>query len=233
MQARFASRIQLAKADKIPVCDDIVATSFQVLHFDMGIPLVESENQMYITHVGLYLPPTTDHEITASTRIVELAGLLNTPNINPNLLENNLVEYVKNHGDGWENNNTLRLACFARFLDAALGTRELAAEIDKTVGQFFNTDKRLSGEEAYSQESLFYGNRGINIKAIERQIKLKPGQLLVIDNSRVIHGRIGQRKAKEVYNFMFGVQSISHDDIRALRRYTCNLISSYPSVASK
>ena len=54
------AHFQLGKADLIPVCDDVVATSFQVLHFDMGLPLlVGALHQMLVTHVGLYLP--SDH----------------------------------------------------------------------------------------------------------------------------------------------------------------------------
>src|SRR5262245_41390635 len=46
LHARFADRLQLGKADLIPVCEDVVATSYQVLHFDMGLPLVEGPDQL-------------------------------------------------------------------------------------------------------------------------------------------------------------------------------------------
>src|SRR5579862_8971118 len=43
--SHFASHIQLAKADLIPVCDDVVESSFQVLHLDMGQPIISKKPQ--------------------------------------------------------------------------------------------------------------------------------------------------------------------------------------------
>ncbi|HTE57708.1 MAG TPA: hypothetical protein VK694_03105 [Verrucomicrobiae bacterium] len=225
LHARFQSRIRLAKADQIPVCDDIVATSFQVLHFDMGQPLVESNSQLLVTHVGIYLPKTTLHMVTARTRLVELSGLLEGLCLTPLEIENRIVRYVRKYGDGWANHNTLRLACFARFIDALHDTHELEKEIDKTVGQWFQTDKQLNEGSAYEQEQDFYKRHGVELTKVERQIALKPGQLLILDNTRVIHGRIGKRKTKELYNFMFGIESTMYDDIAALRRQIAELVA--------
>lgn len=224
LHERFHDRIQLAKADQIPVCDDIVTTSYQVLHFDMGHPFLESDEQLLVTHVGLYLPKTTTHRVTARTRLVELDGLVSPLELSASVIEQKVVEYVRCHGDGWDNHNTFRLACFARFIDALAKAPELETEIDKTVGQWFQSNEKLDADDAYQQEVSFYGRHGIDLSGREVQIALEPGQLLVLDNTRVIHGRIGQRKAKEVYNFMFGIESIERDDITALRQSICELV---------
>jgi hypothetical protein len=224
LHARFRSRIQLAKADQIPVCDDIVATNFQILHFDMGQPFVESDDQLLITHVGIYLPSNTAHAVTAKTRLVELDGLLENAGLTTAEIEERLMRYVNRHGDGWTGHNSLRLACFARFLDALSDEQELEADIDKTVGQWFQNETKLDAGSAHEQESAFYAHRGVDLKKVEQQIALKPGQLLILDNARVIHGRIGNRKAKELYNFMFGIEAIDREDITALRRSICSTV---------
>jgi hypothetical protein len=221
---RFHDRIQLAKADQIPVCDDIVATSFQVLHFDMGHPLLESEGQLFVSHVGIYLPKTTNHEVTARTRLVELEGLLKHFDISPEEIEQKVIAYVREYGDGWIGHNTYRLACFIRFLDAQSSRPELQDQIDKTVGQWFENENKLDEASAHDEEVAFYASHGIDLSKLEHQIELKPGQLLILDNTRVVHGRIGKRRTKELFNFMWGVEAILPDDITALRQYICRIL---------
>jgi hypothetical protein len=221
---RFHDRIQLAKADQIPVCDDIVATSFQVLHFDMGHPFLESEGQLFVSHVGIYLPQTTNHKVTARTRLVELDGLLKYLGSLPEEIERKVIAYVSKHGDGWTGHNTYRLACFIRFLDALSDSPELKHQIDKTVGQWFENEDKLDETSAHQKELAFYAKHGINLGALEHQIALKPGQLLILDNTRVIHGRIGKRRTKELFNFMWGIEGIISEDITALRQYICRIL---------
>ena len=217
-------RTQLAKADQIPVCDDIVATSFQVLHFDMGHPLVESPGQLFVSHVGIYLPKTIDYEVTAATRVVELPGLLGHLHESPETVESNLTNYVRRYGDGWTGHNSLRLAAFVRFLDAMSEKPELTQEVDKTVGQWFGTER--SGEdEAYRQEADFFAKHGIALDLVEHQVRLAPGQLLILDNSRVVHGRIGKRREKELFNYMWGVPTLASEEIALLRATICRQVA--------
>lgn len=225
LQKRFHDRIQLVKADQIPVCDDIVATSFQVLHFDMGHPFLESQDQLFVSHVGIYLPKTTSREITARTRLVELDGLLKHLNLSPKEIEQRLISYTQQYGDGWTGHNTYRLACFIRILDAMSNKPELQDQIDKTVGQWFENKNKLEATTAHEKEVAFYAKHGIDLGTLEHQIALKPGQLLILDNTRVIHGRIGKRRTKELFNFMWGIEAITAEDITELRRYVCKLVA--------
>lgn len=224
LHTRFYNRIQLAKADQIPVCDDIVATSFQVLHFDMGHPFLEGEGQLFVSHVGIYLPKTTRHEVTARTRLVELNGLLKPTGLSAKEIEQKLVAYVREYGDGWTGHNTYRIACFIRFLDALSTKPELQDHIDKTVGQWFENENKLEETSAHEKEIGFYAKHSIDLSNTEHQIALKPGQLLILDNTRVIHGRIGKRRTKELFNFMWGVEAIRPEDIAALRQYICRIL---------
>jgi hypothetical protein len=223
--ALFADRVQLGKADLIPVCDDVVATSYQVLHFDMGLPFVESPDQLLVTHVGIYLPASTTHRVTARTRLLQLGGILANVGLSPAAIETRIHDYSREHGDGWGDHNSLRLACFVRLVDALSDGPRLTDQIDKTVGQWFVDGRRLDDRAAHCEEATFLASHGIEIRGREHEIALQPGQLLFVDNTRVVHGRIGERRAKEVFNFMFGVPSIDEDDVTELRREICALMA--------
>ena len=222
---RFAGKIDLAKADHIPVCDDIVGTEFQILHFDMGLPAAPLEDDsMWITHVGIYLPKSTEHPVAARSRLLPLTGLLAHAGLSASAMEEALLSYAQQCGDGWGKVNTGRLACFARVLDAVRGTRELAHEIDKPVGQWFRSDQRLDSASAYELEREYYASKGIDLTASEIQVALQPGELLLLDNARVVHGRIGHRREREIANFMFGVQNVTPADVAELRRTVVNAL---------
>lgn len=221
----FADRVQLGKADLIPVCDDVVSTSFQVLHFDMGLPLIDGREQLLVTHVGIYLPASTSHEVTARTRLLELDGVFRTTGFDVDEIERRLVDYASRHGDGWDDHNTYRLACFVRFVDALRETPQLAQQVDKTVGQWFLDGQRLDAATARAQEVSFFDRHGIALGGCEHEIALDPGQLLFVDNTRVVHGRVGERRAREIFNFMFGVRAISGSEIAAVRRHVCEQVA--------
>lgn len=224
LHARFRDHVQLGKADQIPVCDDVVATSFQILHFDMGLPL-DGTDQLLVTHVGIYLPMETEHMVTARTRVMELDSVLANKGLSADAVERRVLSYARSHGDGWGDHNTYRLACFARMVDALADVPELRDQIDKTVGQWFMQDRQLDAVAAHDQENAFFSRHGIDIKAREREVALEPGQLLILDNLRVVHGRVGRRRAREVYNFMFGVEAVQRDDVAALRRHICEFVA--------
>ncbi len=201
--------IQLAKADAIPVCDDSVETSFQALHFDMGQAMESTESQLMITGVALYHPLNTLSG-TAKTRILPLRGLLkNTPwkQESEKEIEKRIIEYVNQHGDGWDNVNTRRLICFARVIDAISKTEDLIDLRDKTMAAWFKNKKNPSGLISLDNEINFYKLRGLDLNQLETQITLLPGQILIMDNTRAVHGRIGKRTTKEIYQFMFGLQA--------------------------
>jgi hypothetical protein len=221
----FAERVQLGKADLIPVCDDVVATSYQVLHFDMGLPFAEGLDQLLVSHVGIYMPADTEHEVTARTRLLELDGILAETGLGAAEIEARVVEYARRHGDGWEDHNSLRLACFVRVVDALAAEPEVTEKIDKTVGQWFMDGERLESTDAHAQESEYYARHGIDVLAREQEVALAPGQLLFVDNTRVVHGRTGKRRAQEIFNFMFGVPSIDDADVAALRGGVCELMA--------
>ncbi len=217
------SRVELAKADQIPVCSDVLPDAYQVHHFDMGHPLTQQPNQPLIAYVGLYLPADSS-PVTARTRLLDLWGLVRHFGLYPWEAADRLEAYAAAHGDGWIDaagtyHNTGRLACLARVIDALSGRHELADIIDRPVGQWFSPERSLDEFEAHGLETAFYLQHGINMPTSEVEVTLEPGQLLIIDNVRIAHGRIGQRQERELYSFMWGLPEATPADISAVR--TC------------
>jgi hypothetical protein len=226
-------RVRLAKADHIPVCDDVVSTAFQILHFDMGFPFLEAMSELLVTHVGIYLPVDTDHSVTARTRLLPLNGLFCELAQSSADLEDRLVNYVRRYGDGWGDTNTGRLACLARLLDAVTGKEELAGQRDKVVGQWFGTDQWLEPDVAHHLELNFFERHGVDIVAREIEVLLRPGQLLIVDNLRVAHGRIGTRRSKEICNLMYGVSDLNAAEVRNARRSLSDILATPVSVGTR
>lgn len=213
------AQTQLAKLDCIPLCDEIIQTGFQALHYDMGQPFVNDQDQTLYTIGALYRAQSSDRNQEAKTRIIDLKKLFAQKSFgNSNELRRNLLEYAELHGDGWNEPspaNTKRLACFARVVDALNNNQSLAHERESMIGQCFDYDSNLSGKNGYQHEINFFKAAGIDLEAIEEQIEILPGQMLIYDNMRCVHGRIGKRSSKELFNFLFGIKKASDQQIDA------------------
>jgi hypothetical protein len=211
-------RLQLAKFDLIPVCDEIVQTGFQALHFDMGQPFLPEERQTLYAFGALYRPPG-ERNPNAKTRILNIQELFTQKSFgSAEDIRTKLQSYIQNYGDGWINpspHNTHRLACFARLADAISGRNQLCQKIDTMIGQCFFYDKTPSGIDGLKQEEDFFRELGLHITTTEDQIEILPGQMLIYDNMRCVHGRIGKRKQKELFNFLFGIKEVSKSQIQS------------------
>lgn len=74
--------------------------------------------------------------------------------------------------------NTFRLACFARVIDAIDNAEDMAELRDVATGLEFrdpNNDERRSLENEYR----FFAKHGMDVQAVEEQVRLEPGQILV------------------------------------------------------
>jgi hypothetical protein len=135
LHAAYRGHMQLAKVDLIPVCDEILPRTFQALQFDMGQPLVPGSSQSIYPVLALFRPPESQPSV-AETRVVHLPRLLAQRKFGgPLFVRERLIDYVHRFGDGWvepQAVNTLRLACFARFLDAVTSRHELTGCVDST-----------------------------------------------------------------------------------------------------
>ena len=220
------SRIQPAKVDRIPVCDEIVQTGFQALHFDMGQPFLAEQAQTMYLISALYRPTSSEPNSEAKTRLVNLEKLLSQKSFgSKGEVEQKFTHYVSQYGDGWhepEFHNTQRLAIFARVIDAVSGLNKMTEKIDTMIGQCFEYDESQKGNYGLKQETDFFAQAGLDLKKVEEQIEIKPGQLLIFDNLRCVHGRIGKRKKQELYNFIFGVKKAAENEIDNYRDWMIN-----------
>jgi hypothetical protein len=87
------------------------------------------------------------------------------------------------------------------------------------------TENTKTGEERLELEYEFFRKHGLDIKCCEEQIEIKPGELLIVDNIRAVHGRIGPRNPKEIYQFLFGIERVTPQEIAEFRRYIVNQLS--------
>src|SRR5262249_10604377 len=137
----------------------------------------------------------------------------------------------KAYGDGWSKPfpvNTYRLASFARVLDAACGEHQLIQFIDHSTAEWFKSDYDIFNGDKKSglaSEYVFYKDCGISLEAVEEQICIQPGQLLIIDNMRAVHGRVGSRHPREIVQFLYGAKSVSPSQIDVFRRYLAGLFA--------
>lgn len=213
-------RMQLAKLDAIPQCHEIVSTGFQALHYDMGQPLLDEQPQTLYT-IGALYRPLGERNQNAKTRVVSLPKLFSQKSFgNYSQVESMLLEYARRFGDGWtqpEPHNTHRLACLARYIDALAGQNALCEAQDEMIGQCFTYDTEAAGTKGHGEEVAFFDNAGLDLLAAEVQYEIKPGQLLIYDNMRTAHGRIGKREPQELINFLFGIKHATFEDIERFR----------------
>jgi len=216
-------RTYLAKQDAIPVCEDIVSTGFQAMHYDMGMPFSASQPQALYTISALYKPAGSEPNPLAKTRVASIAKLLNQVSLGKrDELASRLEAYASNHGDGWvqpKPHNTQRLAIFARVIDALRGETRLADKIDTMIGQCFDYDKNPDGVYGLEQEYAFFKQARLDLAAVEKQISLLPGQMLVFDNMTCVHGRVGRRQKRELMHFLFGVEQATASEIDAYKQW--------------
>jgi hypothetical protein len=222
--AAWRGTMQLAQVDLMPVCREIVPRTFEILHFAMGQPLLPNGQQPVYPVLALFLPHGSAQS-TAETRIVPVPRLLAQKTFGArSVVQERLIHYVSRFGDGWVDPhavNTFRLACFARVLDAVTGRHELTGWIDSTDGEW------LGGTEGDSEtaEAAYYRACGLDLRAVEERIRLGAGELLVIDNIRCVHGRIGPRAPREIYQLLYGVKSASPSMIEAGRDWMVGQLS--------
>lgn len=204
--------VQLSKLDMIPDCGDSIDATCQALHFDLGQPFAGEGHNVYGL-VGLYMPIDSESTQTAQTRIVFLPELLKQQtSVDQKAVKQRLQDYVAQYGDGWKADleksipeyHSDRLACFARVLDAAHDQKALHGDYDKTMAQWFS-----QGPEGPNicAEELFYTQLGYDLNAVEQKVRLRPGHLLIVDNLRCIHGRVGERDMSEIAQILYGIQS--------------------------
>ena len=191
-------------------CDGRATRDFQTLHFDFGVPVRPRRDQDVALYTALFIPPSSVG-VTAATRLVPLDALLSQrPWADPVTLLENLMAYGESHG-AWDDGEGYCEGSLGRLVEAAAGAPRLPS-VKSTPGF-------LCGMEfaTLADELDFFKRLGLDVGAVEIEIPLRPGDLLVFDNLRLAHGRRGSRRQGELHQRVYGHRLLVPAAQRALR----------------
>ena len=194
----------------LPPPDGETTRDFQTLHFDFGLPLRPLRDQDVARYTALFIPRSA-LSVTAATRLVPLTGLLGQRRWPDRLtLLENLIAYGRSHG-AWDDADGYCEGSLARVLEAAASQPRLPS-VKSTPGF-------LCGMEfdELASELRFFKSLGLDIDAVQVEVPLRPGDLLVFDNLALAHGRSGSRRPGELHQRIYGHRSLSPTGQRALR----------------
>ncbi len=182
----------------VPPADGPPSRDFQTLHFDFGLPLDPVVPADVARFTALHMPaevPTSN----AVTRLVPLGPLLaSRPWPHVDELVRRFAAYGHSHG-AWDDSAGYAEGSLARIVEAALGEPPVLPSV-KTHPSF------LCGNEfaSLSDELEFFVERGLRLDAVEIDVRLGPGEILIFDNLRLAHGRRGTRRPGELNQRIFG-----------------------------
>lgn len=195
---------------RIPSCREMTGATFQALHFDFGAPLhrPEGERQFDCSFVAIYRSPDGP-DASAETRVVQVADLVCAMAPGDRIaISSRLPTYAARHSDGWsepEPHRTGRIACLARFLDCLNPQPELDHFFDQgTWAWFRDGEPSPAGADELERERAWFARWGVPLVDLEHRARLRPGDLLIVDNVRCAHGRVGPRTLGEVHQIIVG-----------------------------
>jgi Taurine catabolism dioxygenase TauD, TfdA family len=194
----------------LPPPDGEATRDFQTLHFDFGLPLHPQRNQDVASYTALSIPRSAGG-VTAVTRLVPLEALLGQRRWpDQATLLGNLMAYGESHG-AWDDEDGYSEGSLARVVEAAAGTSQLPS-VKSTPGF-------LCGMEfdTLAAELTFFACLELNVAAVQVEVPLRPGDLLVFDNLALAHGRRGRRRPGELHQRVYGHRSLPPAAQRELR----------------
>ncbi len=181
----------------LPPPDGHESRGFQTLHFDFGLPLNPKVEQDVGRYTALHIPSGFGR-VSAVTRLVPLAPLLGQrawPA--PAELRARFAAYGRTHG-AWDDERGYVEGSLARLVEAAAGSGELPS-VKAEPGFLCGTEF-----ENLRSELRFFERHSLDIEAVQVEVPLSPGELLVFDNLAVAHGRRGVRRPGELRQWVFG-----------------------------
>jgi hypothetical protein len=186
----------------LPPPDGEVTRDFQTLHFDFGLPLRPQQDQDVARYTALFIPRSAVG-VTAFTRLVPLEALLRQRRWpDEKTLLHNLIAYGASHG-AWNDDDGYAEGSLARVVEGATGAARLPS-VKSTPGF-------LCGMEFdnLAAESMFFARLDLDLAAVQVEVPLRPGDLLVFDNLALAHGRRGSRRPGELHQRVYGHAALS------------------------
>lgn len=187
-----------------------VQRGFQVLHLDFGVPLGRAVGADIARYTVLHLDAVAPGS-GAATRIVALADLARQRRWpGAQLIATRLQSRV--------DDPDLSEGVFARIVEAADASTELPA---KTSAAF------LCGLEfdSVEDEQSYLADHGLDVAAVEQRVVLQPGQTLLFDNLRCVHGRLGLRRTEELHQLCLGFTSLPPAEQQAVLLHTLSRLT--------
>jgi hypothetical protein len=184
---------------------------FQTLHFDFGLPLDPKVRWDLARYTALYIPAGAPG-VSAITRLVPLAPLFrqrawpSTPE-----LVRGLVAYGRTHG-AWDDAVGYVEGSLARLVEAAAGVAPLLPSVKTDPGFLCGMEF-----ESLRAELAFFERHELHVEAVQVEVALAPGELLVFDNLALAHGRRGVRRPGELHQRVFGHRRLGLSAQRRLR----------------
>lgn len=222
---KFGGPVQCLRRSKIPAAD-VEPSSFQSLHFDGGQPLFPRSIETLYLYTALYCPRSTANP-RALTRLASIKCLLTRLSVgNKGLTIERLRAYGASHGSGWdwEGDSGNRISCFARVLDALTEVPRLTNFRQTPASEWYSAS--IAGNEfrTRSDEAEFYRSLGIRLEELEVEVVLRPGDLLILNNMKLVHGRCGKRRGEELHQLLYGVQDVPAETASAFRDWLVDLL---------
>jgi hypothetical protein len=210
----------------VPPADGGPTRPFQTLHVDFGLPLTPGRPLDVATYTALVVPLDATTE-GATTRLVPLRELLAQGSWPAREeLVRRLEQYGRSHG-AWDPRDGYTEGSLARLVEAADGGRPVLPSVTEPGFRCGTEFDDADGETA------FLGARGLDVAAVEVEVRLSPGDLLVFDNHAVAHGRRGRRLPGELHQRFFGVHEAGVDEQLRMRDRLLDRFPSPGSVAAR
>jgi hypothetical protein len=204
-----AATLELVGDFVLPPPDGGDSRDFQTLHFDFGLPLDPRTPLDVGRFTALHIPSGFEG-VSAVTRLVPLAPLLaqRAWPARAELIEQ-MVAYGATHG-AWDDGKGYVEGSLARLIEAGDGLPLLPSV--KQRGFLCGTEF-----DSVRSEEQFLEARGLRVDAVQVDIALSPGELLVFDNLAVAHGRRGSRRPGELRQWVFGAKDVGLARQREIR----------------
>lgn len=180
---------------------DALPREYQALHIDFGLP-VSLETPVDVARFTVLQVDAGRPGSKSVTRVVGLRALLGqrtwpAPDV--------VAERLR------------RSAIADKAVEGILG-RIVEAFCEGTTLPPTSSPGFLCGMEfsSYEEEDSYLRSHGMDVARAERRIVLRSGEVLVIDNLRTAHGRLGARSENELHQLFVGYQALTPNLQRVL-----------------
>ena len=201
--------------------------SFLGLHFEHGHALIPDRAGRAVLFFALYYPYEVPL-VAATTRLVDVCELARQRAWGPlDDVQTCLHRYAAERGSRWDwaHESGHRVSCFARILDGLTPPYRLTNFRTLARDEWYTASHGGNELATEEEEFQFYRSCGVNLEPIEQRLVLRPGDLLVVNNVRTIHGRIGSRPSGALRQILFGIPNAPRNTLTQISSRVLSLFA--------